>query len=480
MIRSFIVVVVFLWASEIACAQAKPIEFTSSDTALQTAFSNASQMALYYRGSAADPVGPWYEAALPTRRAFCIRDVSHQCLAAEALGMGAENKNMFLHFVSNISEKKDWCTYWEMNYLGKPAPEDYRNDTAFWYNLNANFEIVYACWRLYLWTGDTAYIRHPAFGSFHLRSLNEFIDRWTLQPDSLLKRPPYPNAPVPFNINDYFHRCRGLPSYVENVADLKMGVDLVAAMYRAAKTWSVAEAWMGNKRSVALYDQKAEAYRQQLEAVWWDKEEERYHIHVTNQGVFGKGEGETFLLWFDALNDSARIRKTIAHLLNNEWNVENLSYQPYQMYKYGYWDKAYSYILYLTNPTTKRREYPEVSYGAIEGIVQGLMGIDADARFNRVSTIYRSHRADSAVITHLPVLSTSITVKHWPNGSSLLNEGKKPVNWRVACNGRIPHITVGGRKMKTTQECGIMGNFISYVEVRVPPGKKLVAGFKKS
>ncbi|WP_315823945.1 hypothetical protein [Paraflavitalea speifideaquila] len=53
-----------------------------------------------------------------------------------------------------------------MNYLGNPAPEDYRNDTAFWYNLNANFDIIYACWRLYLWTGDTAYIRHPLLNPF--------------------------------------------------------------------------------------------------------------------------------------------------------------------------------------------------------------------------------------------------------------------------------------------------------------------------
>ncbi|MDF2189015.1 hypothetical protein [Paraflavitalea sp. CAU 1676] len=478
--RTVILLVLFLWASFTAGAQARPIGFTSTDTALQTAFSNARQMALSYRGSAADPVGPWYEAALPSRRAFCIRDVSHQCLAAESLGMSGENKNMFLQFVSNISAKKDWCTYWEMNYLGKPAPEDYRNDTAFWYNLNANFDLIYACWRLYLWTGDTDYIRHPAFESFHLRSLNEFIDRWTLQADSLLARPAYPNAPVPFNIIDYFHRCRGLPSYTENVADLKMGVDLVAALYRGAEAWSAAEAWRGNKKAADLYARKAAAYRHQLESAWWDPQLERYYTHVTNNGVFGRGEGETFLLWFDALKDSARIRSTIGHLVNNDWNVENLSYQAYQLYRYGYWDKAYSYILYLTNPATKRRDYPEVSFGAIEGIVQGLMGVEADARFNRVSTLYRSRSADRSSLFHLPVLSSTVTVEHWQNGSSLLNEGKKAITWRVAFNGEIPFIEVAGRKMKATRECGIMGNFISYVDVRVPPGKKLVAGYKKS
>ena len=147
-------------------AQESTIEFNSSDTALQTAFYRAKEMALLYKGDKNDPVGAWYEAALPSRNAFCIRDVSHQVIAAEVLGMQAANKNMLTLFVSNISESKDWCTYWEMNKYGKPAPEDYRNDTAFWYNLNANFELIYTSWRMFLWTGDSSYIRQPVFRTF--------------------------------------------------------------------------------------------------------------------------------------------------------------------------------------------------------------------------------------------------------------------------------------------------------------------------
>src|SRR5690349_20714713 len=106
--------------------------FYSSDTALTNAFIWAKMMALHYRGSPNDPVGPWYEAALPARDAFCIRDVSHQCLGAEILGMSSENKNMFTKFTSNISASKDWCTYWEIDKSNKPAAADYKNDQAFW------------------------------------------------------------------------------------------------------------------------------------------------------------------------------------------------------------------------------------------------------------------------------------------------------------------------------------------------------------
>src|SRR5258708_3043401 len=58
------------------------VVFHSSDTALENAFAWAKAMALHYRAGPGDPVGPWYESALPPRDAFCIRDVSHQCIGA--------------------------------------------------------------------------------------------------------------------------------------------------------------------------------------------------------------------------------------------------------------------------------------------------------------------------------------------------------------------------------------------------------------
>ena len=77
--------------------------------------------------------------------------------------------------------------------------------------------------------------------------------------------------------------------------------------------------------------------------------------------------------------------------------IENLSYFPLIMYQNGYADKGYDYILHLTSLSTERRDYPEVSFGVIEGFVEGLMGIDADERFNRVSTQYRSSKVTISI-----------------------------------------------------------------------------------
>jgi hypothetical protein len=86
-----------------------PLNFTSDDAELAAGFTWAKAQALEYvfRG---DPVGDWYEAALPGRAAFCMRDVSHQAAGAHMLGLAAYTRNMLHRFAENISSQRDWCT----------------------------------------------------------------------------------------------------------------------------------------------------------------------------------------------------------------------------------------------------------------------------------------------------------------------------------------------------------------------------------
>jgi len=414
-----------------AYAQNSGVTFKSSDAALQTAFSRAKEMALSYKGKPADPVGPWYESALPPRSAFCMRDVAHQSIGGEILGLSKENKNMLRLFVNNISESKDWCSYWEINHLGKPAVEDYRNDKEFWYNLNANFDILNTGWKLYLWTGDEEYIKGAGFEHFYEKSVTDYIDRWVLQADSLLSRPTHPNAPVPFNIEDSFHRCRGLPSYSEGVPNIKMGVDLVGAIYRGLMSYASILELKGQRDRAKLFREKAARYQKSIDDLWWNDSVSRYNTFYSNDHKFGMEEGDTFLLWFDALKEGPRKEKTIQYLLSRDWNIENLSYFPLIMYQNGQIEKAYDYMLHLTNPTTSRREYPEVSFGVVKGFVEGLMGVEADARFNQVTTLYRGKKETIVELKDLPVLSTSISIKHEGNKvTTLTNNGKKKILWQ--------------------------------------------------
>lgn len=79
----------------------------SNDSVLVKDFEWAKKqaMAFVFRGD--DPAGHWYEAALPRRFAFCMRDVSHQLVGAQMLGLADINKNLLAKFVSAIAESRD-------------------------------------------------------------------------------------------------------------------------------------------------------------------------------------------------------------------------------------------------------------------------------------------------------------------------------------------------------------------------------------
>lgn len=455
----------------VSFAQEKGLEFTSTDKDMEHAFYWAKGMALHYKGADDDPVGPWYEAALPSRYAFCMRDASHQSIGAEILGLSKQNNNIFTLFAGNISASKNWCSYWEINKYGKPAPEDYRNDKEFWYNLPANFDVLFATWRLYLWTGNKYYINDAAFTRFQQKTVKEYIDAWVLSPDSLLKRPAHPNAPRPYNENDNFDSCRGLPSYSEGVPNLKTGLDLVAALYRGLSTYSDILSAKGLKKEAELYAQKAELYRQRLEADWWNNRDSQYYAYYCNDEKFRNDEGGTFVLWFDALKDTARIKKTIAHIAAIKSNVENTSYLPLLFYKNGYPDQARKYILYLSDPFTPRREYPEVSFGVIEGIVQGFMGISPDARTSTVSTIFKMNDSGNATISNLSLLHTVISLAHLNNHQSVItNTGERSFKWKAMFYGKYKRANVNGVSLPAKMETGERGRAISYIEVDVKPG----------
>lgn len=474
---------IFAYTLLLLTAKAQPgqVNFTSTDTALQTAFNRAKEMALSYNGKPGDPVGDWYESALPPRYAFCMRDVAHQSIAGEILGLGSANKNMFTLFAANISDSKDWCSYWEINKWGKPAPADYRNDTAFWYNLPANFDILNACWNLYLWTGDEIYINSPAFNNFFKRSVNDFIQRWQLVPAALLTRTTYPNAGPNFNEQDDFNRCRGLPSYSEGVTGIKMGIDLVAALYRGLMSYAAILTQKGQTKQAAIFIEKAKQYQQHIDEYWWDEKAQQYNTYYSKDNQFGKTEGETFLFWFDALKIKERKEKTLQRLIAGDWNVENLSYFPFIMYQNGHAKEAYKYILHLTDPATARREYPEVSFGVVKGIVQGLMGIDADARYNSIRTLYRHESGTESTIANLPLLQTMVTVTHKSNyASQLANTGNKKITWKPAFTGKYQYLYSGEKVFRAKQEVLPEGSIISYIEVAVGAGNTKVVSIKRS
>ncbi len=460
------------WAAVITAPQ---LAFKSSDRNLEETFEWASKTALSYAHYGENPVGYWYESALPPRNAFCMRDVSHQSMGAEILGLSKQNYNMMQKFAVNISESKDWCTYWEIDRDDQPCPADYVSDDDFWYNLNANFDVMFACWRIYEWTGDRRYIEDAALNNFYAISAKEYVDRWQLNPDQLLTRPREMND---CHKAEKFGDARGVPSYVESYPDLYCAADLVAAIYAGYDAYGRMLAEAGDKGKSGQMAARAEEYRRHLDENWWSDEINAYHTFWRSDRTFADGEGLTHVIWFNAAKEPARIEGSIEKLMErNDWNIENVSHFPLLWYRYNYQDEAYQILKNIT--TAHRREYPEVSFGMIEGIISGAMGIIPSASKKRVTTLPKLTGDDYLQIENLPMLGGYVSVRHDNNSSSMLqNFTSGEITWEAAFAGDHDEILVNGKTVKAQKRTDAMGCTVSYAEIKLANGEKACCRIK--
>ena len=316
-----------------------------------------------------DPVGLWYEAALPGRRAFCMRDVSHQAAGAQALGLAGYTHNMLRRFAENISYSKDWCSYWEINYLNHPAPVDYINDKKFWYNLPANFDVLDASYRMYLWTRDRSYIEDPVFLNFYDRTVTDYVSRWNLGTNEIMSRTNQVDGPP------YF---RGDPSYEESRPDIMVGIDLLAAQYAGYQSYAAIQELRGNREAARTYQRRASEIKSLVNTTWWNASGAYFYSFVDKDHKL-EGKADVDLLYWGVVDDGAKAKSAITTLLKRMQNepeneVEPESHYAEVLYKYGVLDSAYAEIMDLTRAGRVRQEYPEVSFSVIGAIVNGLDG----------------------------------------------------------------------------------------------------------
>ena len=270
------------------------ITFACGDPGLEAGFRWAREQALR-RARHQGPAGPWYEAALPGRDAFCMRDVSHHAAGAHFLGLDAHNKNMLLRFARSMAESRDYCCFWEITGDGGPAAVDYTDDRDFWYNLPANFDLLDACWRMYCLTGDEDYREDPDFQSFYDRTVREYIAVWDHDGDG-----------IPDRDFDGVRR-RGIPSYDEQkgMEGMAVAADLIAAQYRGFLSYGKLRAASGPES--AGWEEKASRLAELLASKWYDRENRRFYGAMDRDGGMFPALGSPHLLaYFDAVRDEAQ------------------------------------------------------------------------------------------------------------------------------------------------------------------------------
>lgn len=461
------------------------LELRSSDRRLVIAFNWAKQQALAYVNDG-DPVGPWYEAALPGRQAFCMRDFSHQVLGAQALGLSAQNKNMFTLFVQGVAASRDWASFWEIDREGKPSPEDYLSDNDFWYNLPANFDLMAAALRIYAWTGDSSYIDDPAFSDFYRHTATDYIDQWQLRPDNVLSRPRIMNRRL---ASGKFVDARGIPGYTESRKDFNLGTDLLAAEYRTLRLYGELLRMRELPTTASKFDAEANGIARILATHAWDSKDHHF-FNVLRQHGSGIGKGDAFILYFHAATTRSQRQMALDELRKDthepDPGIEEQSYRPEILLHGNAPEEAYTQILDLLRPDRARREYPEISYAVIGAIVSGMMGVNVVpenslktdellAKKVVILTLPRlSEQTAEAELDNLPIRSNVIDIRNVRDQSSTMTNVFGPAfTWRASFDGAFPFLLVDGKKVKGRRMMTSLSTPVTYVEVFLPQGKTI-------
>jgi Mannosylglycerate hydrolase MGH1-like glycoside hydrolase domain len=437
------------------------IELTSDFSPLVDGFVWARQTALSYAHEG-DSVGDWFEAALPGREAFCMRDVSHQVTGALALGLADHLQNMLQKFAVAIAESRDWCSYWEIDRNDRPAPVDYRSDSDFWYNLPANFDVVAACYRAYQWTGDDEYLERADFENFYRRSLRDYVEAWDPNGDGLMESPAEKGT-------------RGLATYYEGEGPRAVtGGDLVAAQYAANLAYSRILAFRGRREEAAAFENEAARLRRLYNETWWDPALERFHPSIGPDGSFNRADipSMQILPLYFGIVDEARAAR-LFETLSEGVNVEENSYLAEAHYRYGRDEEAFRFLLAQMDPKLPRREYPENPFTAVGTTVRYLVGVNPLASERVVETFSRLPRVVGWIrVAHLPLFQNRVTVRQISHHETRFeNEAGPSLRWRAVFPGKYTSLLVDGDSLPATARPSPTGGVESYVTLDVEPGR---------
>jgi len=486
----FLFIIFFVLASTLSAQNIHygKVTFQSSDFQLNKIFEWAKKQALAYAFDN-DPVGLWYEAALPGREAFCMRDVSHQSMGAHVLGLEAHTKNMLRKFAENISESKDWCSLWEIDRYGLPPLVDYDNEDAFWYNLPANFDVLDCCYRMYTWTGDLDYLEDPVFINFYEKTVYDYVEKWDLSLDKIMKRERIMNTRGKRDTGNRFKMARGIPSYDEGGDQFVVALDQLCVQKAGYLAYARIQQLRGNDDEANRFLEKAKKLEEFIDSVWWDEINLRYFSHVNLDYELVYQAISMAVPYWRVTDDETKIMHIIDEIIDESIDspadrVEGLSHLSEIMYTYGKHEEAYNLLMKLAN--SSRRNYPEVSYTVIGTIVTGLMGIELevnppDLAYSQgyyvdryVTTLPRlSGQTEWAEIKNIPVRANKIAVKYEGLAKTVFtNQSGPSLIWKAKLPGTHENLLVNGRPVRATKErVFATDRDISWVRIAVGAGE---------
>jgi hypothetical protein len=448
---------------------ASALEVSSPSSKLVDVFHWAKSQAMAYAFDSGDPVGPWYEAVEPGREGFCIRDTCHQALGAHALGLARFNRNMLRRFAENVSDSRDWCSYWEIDRFNEPAPVDYQDDAEFWYNLPANFDLVDCCFRMYVWSGDRTYIQDPVFLNLYERTVKDYVERWGLDIDHIMKRPRLLNARGIFDDTKKFSKARGIPGYDEQDHTYIVGFDVLVTQRAAYLAYAHLQEARFNAEAAAEFKQKAKQLEDLLLDQWWNKASQCFYTNVDG-GYHLAGCGRTYS----------------SSELGIDWYTDVTSGPA----SAGRRDDPDAAVARLTDLSHARLEYPEVSFTRVGDIVTEVLGITleysspllASVEGDWVEVAVRTRPGlgtglEWAEVRNLPIRACTVTVRHdGMRQTTFTSQSGPALIWKPTFEGAHESLLVNGRQVKGLVEKDSVGREVTSLRVTVGAGGAVTVG----
>jgi hypothetical protein len=430
----------------IAIRELGHVSLESTDARLTQAFQRAKDRALgcVYTG---DPIGDWY-ASSPKADAFCMRDLSHESLGASVLGLTLHTRNMLRRFALSVAHSRKWCGYWMITKDGFPSPQSYFNDADFGYCLPANLDLVRACYRQFLWTGDHTYLEAD-FSAFYEHSVMSYVSAWDKGPTGIMKADP--------------ERRRINGSYQQH-PPFVTGADLVAAQYGAYRAYAAFQEAKGaagslSARRAAEYRTWAEGLRHRFNDKWWNASASRFYSGMLADGTFDSNyadQSNVYSLWFGIPEPGFKTESSLDAMERSRPKFDsNYSYYPEVLYHYGRNESAYRYLLDIADPGFSGYSLTETAFAVVGAIASGLLGVAPNAPQQTVETLPRlGARTSWARMSHIPLYLNEIQVEHRGNGETAVSNQDGPdLLWKASFSVSGPvRILVDGASVQVTVE----------------------------
>jgi hypothetical protein len=452
------------------------VQLESSDPRLTAAFLRSKQRALscVYTG---DPVGDWY-ATSPAGRStvFCMRDVAHQSIGAAVLGLNRHTANMLRRFAQAIASSRDFCSYWMITKDGFPDPATYNDDTDFGYSLPANFDILRACYREFLWTGDTSYL-NETFSGFYDRTVVNYVQAWDRDHDGIMKNSIRPRVTA---------------SYHQEGPRFLTGADLIAGQYAGYLTYAAFEEVKGkpgslSRRVAQEYRNRAAGLRARFNTEWWDPRQNRFCAGTFPDRSFSRDsvpDCNTYVLWFGIPEDGPKTDATFNNLqAAPPQSPGALSHLPELLYRYGRRQQAHDLLLEIADPEFFGQHVSETAFAVVGAVATGLMGIAPDAPNSKLETLpCLPESLPWARLSRVPALKNEITVAHRGLVETTFTNSAGPlIEWKAAFpvpqSGRDARILVDGVPAAVSFEQRANRQTVIAAVVPVEPGKTRTAKY---